>query len=205
MTQFGKFPSLTELIRSVIAEDEEAQWTLLDLCESHIYPYIRHQLEINRCVNPPQDSRDIANWVCYKASDPKNLKKLEKPEAFFGWLYKMAKREVIAHLKKCTKNPHVELKDCDPLAVTSSEQMIEASDQIQQILIRAKTVDKRLYDILVLQLQGFTDQEIAERMGISENNVRTIRSRKLLKLRAILKDSKKKDPKKKDSKKKDQK
>lgn len=195
MTQFGKFPSLTELIRSVIAEDEEAQWTLLDLCESHICPYIRHQLEINRCVNPPQDSRAVANWVCYKASDPKNLKKLEEPEAFFGWLYKMTRREAIAHLKECTKNQHVELKDCDPQAVVSSSEMIEASEQIQQILIRAKTVDKRLYNILVLQLQGFTDQEIAESMGISENNVRTIRSRKLLKLRAILNESKKKDTK----------
>jgi len=202
VAQFGNFPSLTELIICVIAGVEEAQWTLLNLCESHIFPYIRNQLEKNRCVDPPQDSLDVANLICYKALDPKNLKSLKNPEAFFGWLNTTTKREVIAHLRKCTKNQPVELKDYDASAPVTSEQMIEASDFIQKILIRAKNVDKRLYNILVLQLQGFTDQDIAEQMGISQQNVRSIRHRKLLKLKAILEGTKK-DTKKNDTKKKD--
>lgn len=194
MALFGNFPSLTELITNVIAGDEDAQWTLFDLYESQISRYIRHQLETNRCVQPQQDSLDVANWVWFKALDPDNLKSLKNPDAFPAWLYAIAKNDLIAHLRQCTKNPPVELEDPDspePVGhIRTSEEIVEASERIQQILIRAKSVDKRLHNILVLQLIGFTDQEIGERLGISSNNVRTIRSRKLLKLKAILNERK---------------
>ena len=194
MAQFGNVPSLTELISRVIGKDEEAQWTLFHLFESQIYGYIRHQFEINRCVNPPQDSLDVANEVLFKALDRQKLKNLKNPAAFPGWLHTIAKRDVIAHLKQCTRNPPVELKDQASFErvgqIRTSEDILEASERIQKILIRAKSLDKRLYNILVLQLQGVSDEEIAERLGIAPNNVRTIRSRKLLKLRALLKETK---------------
>jgi RNA polymerase sigma factor (sigma-70 family) len=191
---FGPPPSLTELIGRAIAEDEKAQWTLFEMYESQIYGYIRHQFETNRCVQPPEDSLEVANWVWFKALDPEKLKRLENPDAFPSWLYKIAKNDSIAHLRRCTKNPTVELEDYDcyePVTRTHAiEESIEASERIQQSLIRARSIDERLPEILVLTLKGNTAKEIGEQLGISSSNVRVIRRRGLIKLNAMLKRTK---------------
>ena len=192
MAQTGSPPSLTELIGRVIAKDEEAQRALFERYAPRVYGYVRHQLETNRCVQPSEDCKDVANSILCKALDPEKLKKLDNPEAFPGWLYTTTKRDVIAHLRQCTTNPNIELEDCDynePAARSSTtEESIEASERIQQILIRARSIDERLPKILDLTIQGYTAQEIGEQLGISPNNVRTIRGRGLFKLKLMLKE-----------------
>ena len=190
MTELGNPPSLTEWINRASTGDSEAQWTLFNLYESQIFGYIKHQLQINRCVQPQVDCLDVANSVWSKALDPKNLENLRSADAFQTWLYRIAKNESITHLRQCTRNRPAELEEDDsyePLArFRTSEEMIEASESIQQILIRARSISKRLYKILVLTLSGYTAEEIGERLGISPNNVRVTRRRGLLKIKAMM-------------------
>lgn len=70
------------------------------------------------------------------------------------------------------------------------EEIVEASEHIQEILILAKSVDQRLFQIMIFQLEGLSDQEIAEHLGITLNRLRTIRYRMLPKLRALLTETK---------------
>lgn len=194
MALFGTPPSLTELIGRAKAGDEEAQWTLFEMYAPRVYGYVRYQLKTNSCVQPPEDSKDVAISILWKALDPKKLETLDNPEAFPGWLFTTTKRDVIAHLRQCTRNPTVNLEDHDfsePVSqIRSSEETVEASELIQQILMRARTIDKRLYVILVLQLLGYEDHEICKHLEISSSNIRTIRSRGLLKLKALMTETK---------------
>jgi RNA polymerase sigma factor (sigma-70 family) len=145
-------------------------------------------------VQPDQDSLEITNWVLYKSLDPERLKSLKNPEVFLSWVYAIAKNDLIAHLRQCTKNLPINLEEQDSSLpsgrIRNSSEIVEASEGIQQILIRAKSVDSRLPHILDLELQGFSDQEIGERLRITPQNVRTIRSRGLLKIKSMLNEPK---------------
>lgn len=195
MAELGNPPSLTDLIDRASAGDSAAQWTLFNLYESKIYGYIKHQLQVNRCVQPQVDYLDVANSVWAKALDPKNLQSLKSADAFPAWLFRIATNESITHLRQCTKNPPAELDEHDSYEslarFRTSEEIIEASERIQQILIRAKSLNRRLYKILVLTLAGYRDEEIGKRLEISPNNVRVTRRRGLIKIKAMMNERKK--------------
>lgn len=190
MALFGKFSSRTELINAVIARDEAAQQELFDEFWPRIHRYVRHLLGLNHWVQP-QDSDDVTEKVLCKALDPKRLKRIRDKELFRQWIYRIAEREAIGHLKKRSKLKAVALDDqnTSPESVErvhSIEKMLETADRIEKILKIAKQTDKRLYEILESQLDDKKDKQIAEDLGIKEPNVRTIRRRGLKRIRAIL-------------------
>ena len=188
-------PSVSEASNPQVVDDESESkiFSLFNLHGAQAYRYIRRLLQINGCVLPSEHSIEVANSVWSKALDPQHLKGLKNPKTFSSWLYTIAKNDSIAHLGKCTKKP-VELEHDDssePVGqMRTTEEIVEASEHIQEILILAKGLDERLFQIMVFQLEGLSNQEIAEHLGITLSKVRTIRYRMLPKLKALLKETK---------------
>jgi RNA polymerase sigma factor (sigma-70 family) len=190
VTLYGDFLSLTELIEAVIAENERAQEVLFETYGPSIHGYIRRYLERNRCVQPDQDSCDVAIEVWCKALDPTILRKLRNYNAFVTWLYRVARNDAIAHLTKCTRYRLVDLGVLDSSAQSgqplSIEKMLETGDEFLNIMAIARTISWKLYTILSLKRVGYSTAEIANCLRITEENVRTTISRGLVKIRRKL-------------------
>lgn len=146
--------------------DVESISRLFDLYGSQTLSRIKVLLRIRGCVQPTEHSLDVAEFVWIHALE--NLDSLNSPETFPSWLYTIARHHSIAHLRQCTKRP--------------GEPEHYEAELTHQILIRAESIDKPLFQLLDLYFKGFTAQEICERLGKSLNNLRT--------LKALLKETK---------------
>ena len=186
------FPSLTVLISAVIAGDEVAQWQLQGLYDKGLQRFLRGYLAVNRCLWPYEDGEEIANFVWLKALNVNNLKNLRDPCSFPGWLHVIATNDANAHLPNCLKRRPTYLEDCDPSTLSNAQivpgdRALEAQELLATTLELAKSDrDHRVYPILCLRALGYAYAEIATRLGISEELMRTIHGRGLMRIKAIL-------------------
>ena len=193
MATIKNFPSLLDLIERVIAGDEAAQDDLMSRYADELLRFINHFLFTCGCPNSRVDSLEVANWTWFKALDPEKLKILRDPGSFRAWLYAVARNFAIAHLRICVRHRPVAIDDVylsgrqDGVLVSTKEQL-EQNVLVQEILEIAKGLNSNLHWILILTLSGHPDVEIAEFLGIRTAYVRTIRSRGLIQIRAILRE-----------------
>lgn len=173
-----------ELIKAVIAGNEEAVHNLYQKHHSSLFAYGRNFLSRNRCISPDFHCGDIDN-----RSWDKGLRKidtLKDHDRFVPWMYKIIKREAIQHLKDCVKDWRP-IDDRTPDGVIPINQVIESAQQAEIILKLARSISSRFARIFYArEVEGQTLREIAAELGETYVNVRNIYYRGLKRLREML-------------------
>lgn len=85
------------------------------------------------------------------------------------WIYKVALFTILASQKKNAKHQHATLAEADEKhLVTEEEARADQSDALYRCIQSLKDIDKT---IITMHLDGFSNPEIAEFLGVSINNL----------------------------------
>ena len=155
-----------DLIARARRDNVEAYNLLVSRWEKRIYNYLL------RLVKNREDAQDLSQDVFVKAHQ--NLKRLEDPDRFAPWLYRIAHNEAYSHLRK--NRPEVEMEDgnrepwTDPIS-TRRMLPIETSIAVERALTQLNE-DQREAVILKVY-QGFKFEEMAEIVGCPVSTVKS--------------------------------
>ncbi len=85
------------------------------------------------------------------------------------WIYKVALFTILASQRKNAKHQHAALAEADEKhLVTEGEAIADQSEALYRCIQKLKDVDKT---IITMHLDGFSNPEIAEFLGVSINNL----------------------------------
>jgi RNA polymerase sigma-70 factor (ECF subfamily) len=140
----------------------EAYNVLVSRWEKRVFNYLL------RLVRQREDALDLSQDVFLKAYQ--NLKKLEDPAKFPGWLFRIAHNEAYSLLRK--NRPEGELT-VEPKTAESSGRMfpIELSLAVQGALSRLS--DDQREAVLLKVYQGFKFEEMAEILSCPVSTVKS--------------------------------
>jgi len=103
-----------------------------------------------------------------------------------AWIYIIAKRKLISYYR--AKKDQTSLDEMEDFQLLELSEEAEASRLMERRELVAEalaTLDERSREVVVLTyFDDLDDGAIAERIGVSEGNVRVIRSRALMKMRS---------------------
>jgi len=158
-----------DLIRQAARGNVEAYNLLVSRWEKRVYNYLL------RITGNREDSLDLTQDVFLKAYQ--NLTRLDNPERFAPWLYRIAHNEAYSMFRK--RRPEADVDEIEPEAVDTGIVVggspvfpIELSLAVEAALERL-TADQR--EAVVLKIyQGFKFEEMADILGCP---VSTIKSR----------------------------
>lgn len=138
----------------------------------------KHQSLINKVVflyvDGTEDRRDLRQEIISQAWG--SFKSFRGEAKFSTWLYRVAMNVAIATIRKTIKERSAELPKPSPVEAFTNEK-----DLLNIILNVLSPVEK---SIVILQIEGYGQPEIAEILGISEGNTRI----KIHRIRKKLKD-----------------
>lgn len=115
--------------------------------------------------NRKEDYEDLFQEITYHAW--KGYKNFRGDAKFSTWLYRIALNTAISSLRK--KRPAIDLMPSVP--DINFDHPSEKNEQHQQLLSAIKQLNEGERAIIALYLDEMSYQEIAEIIGISENNV----------------------------------
>ncbi len=95
------------------------------------------------------------------------------------WIYRIAINTAVSWIRISKKNNHVTYYDCMPNIIDDSDSK-EVYEKFQAVISHLNNIDKAL---ILLQLDGYSYDEIAEITGLTKTNVATKISRIKLKLK----------------------
>lgn len=130
--------------------------------------------------NQREDYEDLFQEITYHAW--KGYPSFRGDAKFSTWLYRIALNTAISSFRK--KRPKLDLVPVLP--DTNTHQPAEQKEQQQQLLWAIKLLNEGERAIIALYLDEISYQEIAEIIGISENNVGVKINRIKTKLHKIL-------------------
>jgi RNA polymerase sigma-70 factor (ECF subfamily) len=152
-----------DLIAKARKGDLEAYNLLVSRWEKRVFNYLL------RLVRRREDALDVSQEVFLKAYQ--NLPKLEDPQRFGGWIFRIAHNEAFSLLRK--NRPEAELAE-EPRAASAggpSLLPIELSLAVETAL-RRLTADQR-EAVLLKVYQGFKFDEMAEILGCPVSTVKS--------------------------------
>lgn len=154
---------LGALVLRVQHGDERAQGELIDRTQERLFKFcllLSHNREM---------AEDLCQEAFIKALH--NIKRLQNPLTWLGWLYQIAKNLFIDHKRSAAskKNQH---------EISAFDQVSEAKDSEVEVIL---TVQKVLADfepeerflLLLIELEGCSYKEAGEHAGMSEDAVRS--------------------------------
>jgi RNA polymerase sigma-70 factor, ECF subfamily len=155
-----------DLIRKARRGDVEAFNLLISRWEKRVYNYLLRILQ-NR-----EDALDLTQDVFLKAYQ--NLRKLEEPERFAAWLFRIAHNEAYSLFRKRKPEEELETEESSEHAVTVGGAGVfpmELSIAVSSALGRLNA-DQR--ETVVLKVyQGFKFEEIAEILSCPVSTVKS--------------------------------
>jgi RNA polymerase sigma factor (sigma-70 family) len=177
-----KRESLRDLLQRVKAGDAEAGRRLVERYGPHILTVVRRRLDPR--LRSKYDSEDFvqAVWASFFAYQPESL--LEDPEKLIGFLVSMARNKVVdavrQRLQTLKYNANRE-RSLDGSVLPMEHELAARQPTASQVAV-AREEWERLHEklsdmerqILDLLLQGHTQEEIAEQLGISDRHVRRV-------------------------------
>jgi len=113
-----------------------------------------------------------------------HLDQLRSPEAFGGWLFRIARNQVAQHYRR--RRVHVSLEDVADHAddALSVEAQVERSEELSWMLAAIRTLTEREQEIIGLKfVGGLNNQQIGQAMGLRAGNVAVVLYRALRRLR----------------------
>jgi RNA polymerase sigma factor (sigma-70 family) len=126
---------------------------------------------LTRLVHDESTALDLAQNTFCRAWE--KLPTINEPSCFKSWLYRIATREAHMHLR-CVRQTEplpfeeLEFSLSQHLIVNGPEKQVEETELIKMMLAH---LSLQYRTCLVLQIEGFSLQEISELAGMSEKNV----------------------------------
>jgi len=117
---------------------------------------------ISLYVNNPEDKKDLHQEVLLQAW--KSYKNFKGQSVFSTWLYKVALNTVLTFNKNHKKNEDLEKID----QMESAPDAKDDSEILYRIIQSFGEVDRML---IMLHLDGYKNNEIAEITGMTQNNI----------------------------------
>lgn len=102
-----------------------------------------------------------------------------------SYLYRIVRNKIINHIKK--NNP-VFLED-NPAEEVVFDNQISKEETFKLVRDAVATLPKQTRNVVELMMNGHTNPEIAEMLGVSINTVKTLKQKGYAKLREMLKDN----------------
>ncbi len=159
----------TDLIRRAAKGDVEAYNLLVSRWEKRVYNYLL------RITNNREDALDLAQDVFLKAYQ--NLRKLENPERFAPWVFRIAHNEAYSLFRK--RKPEADLEELPPEQSEAGVSIGGRSVFPMELSLAVASALNRLSpdqrEAVVLKIyQGFKFEEIA---AILDCPLSTVKSR----------------------------
>jgi len=150
-----------DLIRKARQGDVEAFNLLISRWEKRVFNYLL------RILRNREDALDLSQDVFLKAYQ--NLRKLEDPTRFSGWLFRIAHNEAYSLFRK--RRPEAEQEAGERSEQSAAAFPLELSMAVSSALGRL-TADQR--EAVVLKIyQGFKFEEMAEILGCPVSTVKS--------------------------------
>ncbi|MCX6218692.1 sigma-70 family RNA polymerase sigma factor [Spirosoma sp.] len=127
----------------------------------------KHQALLNKLVflyaDQTEDRHDLHQEILLQAW--RSYPAFRGEAKFSTWLYRVGLNVSLTRLNNRQRQSSVELDE----TFEGSPTTFESDDQLRYMLQQFNTLDRTL---LVMSMDGYTNDEIAETMGISSGNVR---------------------------------
>ena len=118
-----------------------------------------------------------------------HLDQLRSPEAFGGWLFRIARNQVAQHYRRRRVHVPLEAVADHPDDAPSVEAQVERSEELSWMLAAIRTLPERDQEIIGLKfVGGLNNKQIGQAMGLRAGNVAVILYRALRRLRDWLGD-----------------
>lgn len=138
----------------------------MNLQETFIREIQEHSALINKLVflyaDLPEDRRDLHQEILLQAW--KSYPGFRRESKFSTWLYRVALNVSLTSLRRKPPSTHSEWPEEPSVGPT-----LEASDQLEVVLHSLSPLDRTL---LVMSMEGYSQEEIAETLGLSAGNLR---------------------------------
>jgi RNA polymerase sigma-70 factor (ECF subfamily) len=116
-----------------------------------------------------------------------HLDQLRSPEAFGGWLFRIARNQVAQYYRRRRAHVPLETVADQPDGALSVEAQMEHSEELTRLLAAIRTLSEREQEIIGLKfLGGLNNKQIGQAMGLRAGNVAVILYRALRRLRDLL-------------------
>lgn len=150
-------------VSRAIKDEASAYQTLYDRYKHRIFQYIRLR------IGNKEDARDLTARTFHKAFA--KISKLQQPQYFRAWLFKIAMREIIDYYRtKARKIQATSVEDLPEQELSSNPGHNSLTASVNQTL---RQLSQKEQDIIIYrQYQKKDIKEIAEIMGCSEDMVR---------------------------------
>ncbi len=181
---------------SVISLDLETEKKLVAAAQEHPQQfeplYVYYQPHILRFVLAKVGHKELAEDLSAQVFE-KALKNIHtftwQGAPFSAWLYQIAKRLIIDHLRQQKRRNTQNLAEDVQIPATGKPMEAEIEDEVSHKLIKQMLTElpERERQVIYLKFyNGYTNKLISQQTGLSETNVGTILYRVVQKLRQQL-------------------
>lgn len=120
-------------------------------------------------THTPDDHEDLFQEIVLQAW--RAFPAFRAEATFSTWLYRVALNVAITNLRKRTRRPH--MTDWDQLSeqAVASIDPLDQTDQLQALHQAIATLNQIEKGLIMLHLEGYTYEEMADIMGITPNYV----------------------------------
>lgn len=155
--------------------ESESFGALYDKYSRKIYDFLFYR------THHKETAEDLTSQTFHKALEKIGQYSGQKAQ-FSTWLYQIAKNNLIDHYRKL--QPHEDLENAWDLPSSANvEKDAELAISLEKVKKYLAGIGKQQREIVLMRVwDGLSHKEIAEILGITENNSKTIFSRTLLKL-----------------------
>ncbi len=149
---------LAALIRSARDGDDSALPALIACTEERLYRFLLF------LSADPQLANDLAQDVYLYVFE--NLSKLDDPEAFLHWLFKIARNKFLDHKKSPRNRPHAGVEAIDGMDSSATPEQRELVLQVRKTFATLEPDERTV--LFLVDMEGYTLKEAAEFIGITE-------------------------------------
>lgn len=143
-----------------------------------IYSYFYYRVNFNKKL-----AEDLTSEVFLKAF--KNFSDFDGNKSFQSWIYAISRNHLINHYKQSKRE--APFSEAENFLYYEDNSVVERYE-LEKVLAVINQMPETDKEILLLRyVQGLTNVEIADHLGMAEGAVRTQFSRSLEKLRKIIK------------------
>jgi RNA polymerase sigma-70 factor, ECF subfamily len=172
---------LRQVMAGARAGDSQALGTLYELYSVAIYRYLC------RRTGDSEVAQDLTSGVFLKVLEAIQSQHCWQ-ESFSGWLYRVARNQLIDHVRAVAHRPQTELQDTIPCSQAAAmEDNVERSCTADEVRLALKDLRPAHTQVLVLRFgDGLSHAEVGRLLGKNENTVKVTQHRALKALKTKL-------------------
>ncbi len=186
MTSNSHHPQDQDLVLRAIEGDMESFGELYERYVEEIYNYAFYR------VNEVREAEDITETAFLKAFECLTAYDENQPiENFRAWIYRITRNKIIDHYR--TRKETVPLVPELPLTSLDMvpEADIENRELFEAVLRAIRQLNGNYKEVILCRfINGLSHRETAKVLDLTENHVRTLQFRALIKVRKILMEEK---------------